>query len=434
MQASELKTQNSKLSTSIHAISQPSRLLPLDGLRGLIIVVMALDHANAFIAHAHPPPELWSAPTARPDGTLAFLTRFVTHFAAPGFFFLMGTGMVLLAISRRRLDWTEGAIVRHLALRGLLLIALQLLVENPAWQIGGGPIFTPQVFLSYFGVLYGLGAAMIAGALLLRLRPAVLLGLGLAATLATELAIASVRHTGIVLSALAQLLMIPGRASSFTVYYPLVPWLGVALFGMAFGHWLARDPARAYRGAGLAGLALLALFGGLRLAGGFGNLQPAGPGWIGLLNVVKYPPSIVFLCLTLGVDLLLLALLAWAGTESRSQESGVRSQEPEVRSHGAILDPPSSILETHPLTGSPAHPFTRSLLAGLGVFGGSPLFFYIAHLYLYGLLSLVLVPNGTSIPRMYPFWLLGLALLYPLCWLYGRFKRSRGPGSLWRLF
>ncbi len=68
----------------------------------------------------------------------------------------------------------------------------------------------------------------------------------------------------------------------------------------------------------------------------------------------------------------------------------------------------------------------RSALVALAVLGGSPLFFYIAHLYLYGLIGLALGPGGTSIPRMYPFWLLGLAILYPLCWLYGRFKRSRG--------
>jgi hypothetical protein len=69
----------------------------------------------------------------------------------------------------------------------------------------------------------------------------------------------------------------------------------------------------------------------------------------------------------------------------------------------------------------------------LAVFGGSPLFFYLAHLYLYGLIGLALGPSGTGIPRMYPFWLLGLAILYPLCWLYGRFKHGRGPDSLWRL-
>jgi len=369
------------------------RLAPLDALRGLIIVVMALDHANAFIAHQHPPPELWSAPPPPPVSTLAFLTRFVTHFAAPGFFFLMGAGMALLVDSRRRLGWSEGAVARYLLVRGGLLIVLQLLVENPAWRIGAGPIFTPQVFLSYFGVLYGLGAAMIVGTFLLRLHPLALIGLGLVAEVATELVIGIARSSGEAASLPLLLLLIPVRGQDLSVYYPLIPWLGVALFGMAFGCWLMRSPARAYRNAAFAGAALLVLFTILRLAGGFGNLQPpAGPSWVAFLNLIKYPPSIVFLALTLGVDLLPLALLARAG-------DGLRRW------------------------GQP-----------LLVFGRSPLFFYIAHLYLYGLIGLALGARGTGVVRMYPFWLLGLAMLYPLCWLYGRFKHERALESVWRLF
>jgi uncharacterized membrane protein len=354
---------------------------------------MALDHANVFIAREHPPPEFWSSPPAYYTSALAFLTRFVTHFAAPGFFFLIGTGMVLFAESRRQQGWSEGAIVRHLIARGGLLVALQLLVENPAWQIGAESPFGPQVFLSYFGVLYGLGTALIVGALLLRWRPMALIGLGLTTALATELVITQLRTTGTVPSPLLQLLLVPGRTSGFTVYYPLIPWLGLVLFGMAFGRWLAPNPAQAYRRAAIAGVSLLALFSVIRLAGGFGNLQPpAGPGWVAVLNVVKYPPSIVFILLTLGADLLLLALLARAG------EQLLRWVWPAL------------------------------------MFGRVPLFFYIAHLYLYGLIGLALSQRGVGIPRMYPFWLLGLAILYPLCWLYGRFKHSRPPGSLWRLF
>jgi uncharacterized membrane protein len=387
-----------------------ARLVPLDALRGLLIIVMALDHANAFIAHAHPPAELWSAPTVAPPDTLAFLTRFVTHFAAPGFFFLMGAGMVLLAESRRGLGWSEWAIVRHIALRGGLLIVLQLLVENPAWRIGDGPIFTREVFFSYFGVLYGLGAAMIAGSFLLRLRPAALLGLGLAAVVATELVVSWVRQAGVAPSPALQLLIVPGRAAGFTVYYPLLPWLGVTLCGMAFGPLLARNPASAYRRGAAIGAALLALFLALRVAGGFGNLQPPiGPGWIAFLNVVKYPPSIVFLALTLGVDLLLLAFFALA--ERRPTTNDQR-----------------------PTTQSLLRRMIRWCSAILAVFGCSPLFFYIAHLYLYGLIGVALGSRGMSIPRMYPYWLLGLAILYPLCWLFGRFKQRQAPGSLWRLF
>jgi uncharacterized membrane protein len=400
-----------------------ARLAPLDALRGLIIVAMALDHANNFIARAHPPPELWSAPTISPPDALAFLTRFVTHFAAPGFFFLMGAGMALLAESRRDLGWSEWAIVRHLALRGGLLIILQLLVENPAWRIGDGPIFTLEVFFSYFGVLYGLGISMIVAAFLLRLRPAVLLGLGLAAELATELVITWVQQAGVAPSPLLQLLIVPGRAAGFIVYYPLLPWLGVALCGMAFGRLLARDSALAYRRAAAIGAGLLALFLALRLAGGFGNLQPpAAPVWIAFLNVVKYPPSIVFLALTLGVDLLLLALLALADQRPTTNDQPLTTQQ--TRRHGDTETSSTSI------SWSPGLLVSRSPWL---VFGRSPLFFYVAHLYLYGLIGLVLGSRETSMLQMYPYWLLGLAILYPLCWLYGRFKQRQVAGSLWRL-
>lgn len=84
-------------------MAHPTRLPPLDALRGLLMAVMALDHANIFVARRHPPPEMWSGPFPRYDDALTFLTRFVTHLAAPGFFFLMGAGMFLFALARRRL-------------------------------------------------------------------------------------------------------------------------------------------------------------------------------------------------------------------------------------------------------------------------------------------------------------------------------------------
>src|ERR1051325_1284128 len=85
------------------SVVRPARLLALDGLRGLIMVAMALDHANFFVAREHPSPEFWNGSFPFYPNALAFLTRLVTHLAAPGFFFLMGAGMVLLAESRRGL-------------------------------------------------------------------------------------------------------------------------------------------------------------------------------------------------------------------------------------------------------------------------------------------------------------------------------------------
>ena len=90
-----------------------SRLFALDGLRGLIIALMALDHANHFVAQKHPPSEIWDGVFPVYYDTLTFLTRLVTHLAAPGFFFLMGAGIALFARSRQEQGWSRWAIVRH---------------------------------------------------------------------------------------------------------------------------------------------------------------------------------------------------------------------------------------------------------------------------------------------------------------------------------
>ncbi len=368
----------------------PHRLQPLDALRGFIMIVMALDHANAFIAHAHPPPEFWSGSFPTYRYAIFFLTRLVTHLAAPGFFFLMGAGMTLFADSRRRMGWTEGSILQYFVVRGAILILLQLFVENPAWQIasilnGGG-----RVFPVYLGVLYGLGGAMILAAGMRFLPTKLLATLSFALMLFPELVIRFAR--GATASTLIGLLLVPTFNETTTVYYPILAWLGLTGFGLLFGQWLLKDRVGAYRWSALIGAGMLSLFVILRLVGDFGNIRSAagndaaGGGWIAFLNVVKYPPSLVFVLLALGVDLILLSL------------------------------------------------FTRVevLARPLAVWGRSPLFFYVAHLYLYGLIGVAALPSGTGILQMYPVWLLGLVILFVACWAYGKFKQSQPPESLWR--
>ncbi len=361
------------------------RQVPLDALRGSIMILMALDHASIFIAREHPLPEMWAGPFPVYTDALPFVTRWVTHFAAPGFFFLMGCGMTLFSASRRGIGWTQGAVVRHLIMRGLLLIGLQFLLENQAWSLGGsGPSSV------YFGVLYGLGTTMLAGSLLLGLDSIALIAVSLAAIGTTQF-LAMVWNGTVPLA--ARLLFLPGSSGGVIVYYPTLAWLGLVTFGMVFGHWLLYAEDRTYRNGGLMGVGALGLFLLLRLLDGFGNIRPPiGNDWISYLNVVKYPPSLVFILLTIGSDLVLLSLFA-------------------------------KVLQRF-----------LWILWPLPILGSTSLFFYFAHLYLYALIGLTIGPNGVGIAAMYPYWLLGLVLLIPLCFLYGTFKNDQPATSPLRYF
>ncbi|MBN2432418.1 MAG: DUF1624 domain-containing protein [Acidobacteria bacterium] len=375
-----------------------SRLLSMDALRGLIMVLMAVDHASYFIARVHPG-EFWGSALPRYADALAFLTRWITHLCAPGFFFLMGAGMVLFAAARRQAGWTERRIVRFFVTRGILLILLQLCLENPAWLLGRlgsrQPLMDPPGgggdVLLHFGVLYGLGATMIAFAFLMRARTMVIVLLSLGAILATQWLTPSAAETGVLFSPWLRLLLIPGHTGVWQSFYPLVPWLGVTGLGVMFGRVLIHQGERAFRHVLPAGAGFLALFVLLRWAGGFGNFHPWESGWIGFFNVTKYPPSLAFLLVTLGLNFLLLFVF------HKMEAALPRAARP------------------------------------LLVFGRSPLFFYIVHLYVYGLMGLAF-PDGTGYAVMYLFWLIGLIVLFPLCVWYGRFKRRKPVESVWKLF
>lgn len=370
------------------ATQKVSRFLSLDALRGLIIALMALDHANLFIAHKHSSGEHWGGTYPVYDDALSFLARLVTHPAAPGFSFLMGIGMVLFAQSRRKRGWSERAIIRHFLIRGAVLIALQLLVINLAWKLGPDPF--PRI---YQGVLVALGGGMILGCFLLRLKPTYLLIMALLLFVGMEFTHPDPGEWGRNFGQpLGLIFGYSGGDANFWSNYPILPWLALVTFGMLFGHWLATDPQRAYRRALILGVLFLLAFLVIRALDGFGNIRPrAGDTWIDFLNVVKYPPAMTFTLLAMGFNLIVLRLFAWI--------VGHWSRIPGV----------------------------------LAVFGRTPLFFYVLHLFLYALLGRWLTPGGTTIPAMLPYWLLGLLLIFPLCWWYGRFKRRQPQNSLLRL-
>jgi uncharacterized membrane protein len=372
-----------------------SRLDAIDALRGLVMVLMALDHANYFVAQRHSPGEYYGGAFPVWYDPLAFVTRLLTHPAAPGFFILLGAGMVLFAHSRRRRGWTEKQIVRHLLIRGALLMALQLLFVNKVWErspVGWG-------IRIYIGVLFAQGLAMMVGTLFLRVRPKHLLILTLVLLLGTELLVPDPSVWGPMprenpADLLNPVLILPGGfPPDLWSNYPMLPWLELVVFGMALANWLLDDARQAFDRALKLGVALLVAFVVVRYLDGFGNLRPRmGNTWIDYLNVVKYPPSIAFTLMTTGFNLLILGLC------------------------GRLSDK------------------AKAFLRPLAVFGRASLFFYLMHLPLYCILGRLLAPKGTSIAAMYPYWLLGLVILFPLCWGYRRLKERQPVGSVLHYF
>jgi uncharacterized membrane protein len=378
------------------------RLASLDVLRGGIIVLMALDHARGFIARNHPA-EFWGGNLPNYEGDwVAFLTRLVTHLCAPGFMFLMGAGAALFAESRRRDGWSPRRVALHLVLRGLVLIALGQAFENTAAAFGTGGTVRPETYglrvpgapgpvTVVLGVLYGLGGSLAVAALLLRLPPAALVAIACGCVAATHWLTPPAESAGAPIPALLGLLVVAGVASPIVDVYPVVPWLAPTLLGVAFGTAVALDRVRPFVLLGRAGAAFLVVFVVLRASGDAGSLNPVQPGWIGFLNVTKYPPALTFLLLTLGADFVLLSVIERRGVAA-----------------GRWLEP-------------------------LRVFGAVPLFFFITHLWLYAAIGRLLVPTGTTVPRMYAWWLLGLVILYLPCRWYRDFRLRRPPASIFRL-
>ncbi len=392
----------------------PARLLSLDRLRGLLMVVMALDHAVYYLTRLHIRGEFWGGPYPSYDSGLVFLTRWVTHLAATGFFFLLGVGQGLQYRSRRRAGWGWAPITGQFLLRGVLLIALQLLVVNRTWELSPGGW---AVGFGYFGVLYALGAALLLSAPLAALPPAALAPLAVAVALACAGFGPRPEQWEHWLPLWKRFALAPGGDTRLWVSFPAVSWLAPLLFGQAFAGWLAADRRRAFRRALLIGAALLATFAILRWTDGFFNIRPpVYENWIDFLNVVKYPPSLTFLSLTLGIDLVLLWLFSFfdlrepAGAGRRAGAGG--------RATVAAAALPRQ---------APRFPGV------LPVFGRAALFFYVLHLFLYAGMGQLIGRGGVSIGRMYLLWLAGLAVLYPLCLWYGRLRQRSPARSILRL-
>ena len=366
-----------------------TRIAVIDVMRGLVMLIMLFDHVRETIFLHHQVSDPMDAASVDPA---LFFTRLAAHVCAPMFVFLTGLSAWLYAHPAAGPRSAGGFLFK----RGLLLVVLELVFVNVAWS----GAFPPAVL--YLQVIWVIGLAMMALAVLHRLPLKVLALLGVAIIagqhLLTDLRAQEGSLGYYLLTVLLQRgYLVADGAMQIKVSYPLLPWIGVIVLGYAAGPLYARTfSAEARRrwllALGGGSLLLLGLLRGFNI---YGETLPWVAGEtavrtvMSVLNFTKYPPSLDFLLFTLGLGLLGLAWL-------ESVDNG----------------------------------FTRAC----ATFGGAPMFYYLLHLYLLlgiGLaLTAVLGANHAGrygVEHIWQVWLLALLLmpvLYFPCRAFANYKRT----------
>ena len=360
-----------------------ARIGSVDTLRGLVMVIMALDHTRDFFSTTGFNPRDVTDP-------LLFLTRWVTHFCAPTFILLAGLSAFLYGRGK-----SLGELSRFLLVRGLFLILIDLTLIKFGWR------FELDLYRLSAGVIFVIGVSMVVLSALIWLPRWALASLVLLMIAGHNL-LDNVRAEDLgEASGAWHVLHEPGLVplgDSVTLYilYPLVPWIGVMASGYLLGPVMQLDQGKRQRILLGLGAAITVGFLVLRVTNVYGDPTPWTPQdtWLStilsFLNCEKYPPSLLYLMMTLGPALILLALFE------------------QLRG---------------------------ALASFLATFGRVPFFYYVVHIYLIHALAvataLALTGVLTTTPEVnfnlagvYIVWLMVLVLLYPICRWFSELKES----------
>ena len=373
------------------------RIEAIDRLRGLVLILMVLDHVREYFSAA----ALQFEPTDLTRTTaLLFATRWVTHLCAPTFVFLAGVSVHLM--SRRRSGLDTAAIV---AGRGLWLIALEFSLISFAFSFAW-PFFLVQV-------IWAIGASLVLSAALLKVNRSALLLAGIALVIAIPMVTATLPLDLRPNDAMWKLLFQPGAlGTTGMVAYPLLPWFAIFLIGLGLAPMFEAEEAVRRKRARRLGLAMLALFVVLRLSLSVGDPAPFVPrdsltrDIEALLNVAKYPPSPMFVLVMLGCSLCLYAALE----RLRGRLSGILvafGRAPFFTYVLHIFLVHGSAMIAGILLGFPASAFTN----------------FIADTS-----ALKAAHWGVGLPGVYAIWVATVCLLYPCArWFAGVKQRHASP-------
>ena len=383
------------------------RITSIDYLRGVVMIIMALDHVRMYFGFGTWYAEPTNLSTTTP---LLFFTRWITHFCAPVFVFLTGTSAFLYGLNKAKT--TQLAL--YLFTRGLWLVFAEVVIVNFAWT------FDTTFSFRIFQIIWAIGISLIVLSALVFLPPKSILALGLIIIFGHNL-LDPILVNGTATQALLWYILHQPKTiflgnTIVSLVYPVLPWLGLMALGYGFGILYTREFNKEKRQQLLLqiGLGAVLLFIALRSFNLYGEPQP----WdtqrsslfsvMSFLNTTKYPPSLHFLLMTIGPALIFLSL-----------SEGIQ--------HG-ISTP-------------------------IVVFGRVPFFFYVIHLYfIHSLAMLALALTGRdwheyilsssalgsgtlsnfgfSLSVVYLVWIGVIVLLYPLCQWYQRYKENN-PSKGW---
>jgi uncharacterized membrane protein len=378
-------------------------------LRGIVMIIMALDHVRGYL---HFDSLIFSPTDLQHTTTAMFVTRLLTHLCAPTFIFLAGTSAYFIAQRKTKKETSF-----FLLTRGSWLIVLQFTLIRFGWN------FDPAFHFNSSNIISTIGFCMIALSLLIHFQFKIILIIGLVMVAGHNLLDHVSFESGTVADVMWSFLHVRklytmSHDYSFLFLYPIIPWMGVMALGYCLGRLYDQGyPVEERKKVILQmGIVSLLLFFVLRWINIYGDPKP----WaqqeelsktiLSIFNVEKYPPSLLFLCLMLGVSLILLGLL-----------------------EGQRLD------RWKPIT----------------LFGKVSLFYYVVHIFAIHLVALIAVvamdypwhtmifigslgtPSpllkgnfGFNLGQTYLIWISIVVLLYPFCEYWNSFK-LRNKGRWW---
>lgn len=383
----------------MNALVTAKRFESIDLLRGIVMVIMALDHVRDYF---HADSFLFDPTDITQTNAAIFFTRWITHFCAPVFIFLAGTSMYI--VSKRK---SKAEISSFLIKRGFWLMFLEFSIMNFGWFFNiHFPIFTLQV-------IWVIGLSMVCMAAIIHLPYRAILWFGLVLVVAHNLLDGIVVTTPgwrALWAVLHTFDFFPNVLGGRTIIlvYPLIPWVGVMSLGYCLGAVYATDFNAGLRKKILhyTGLFAIALFILIRFINIYGDPSPRVTEgafitqFLSFFNVSKYPPSMLYLLMTLGPALLFLA-------------------------HAENLK--------------------NKLTDNLVIFGRVPMFFYILHVYVIHFFAVIaaeatgfgwqsfllerfptmepaLQGYGFSLGVTYLVWIVVVLLTFPLCKWYNNYK------------